>query len=140
MKHINESIIGRKNANRGLIKSLKDLKDFDIVEIATGELFVVFLQPAYIKLLNTKFHSNSGIIVFTDPTNSPNKYMYISLDDYNNDLEYYKTHTADMITIWRSSTPGKYIDLKNIDFSISLQYLRSLIISESSDYKIIWKK
>ena len=140
MKHINESIIGRKNANRGLIKSLKDLKDFDIVEIATGELFVVFIQPVYIKLLNTKFHSNSGIIVFTDPTGAPGKHMYISLDDYNNDLEYYKTGTTDMITVWRSSTPGKYIDLKNIDFSISLQYLRSLIISASNNYNIIWKR
>jgi len=95
MKHITESIIGRKGASFSNPKSL--LRDFDIVETAEGEFWIVIFD----KKIKKKYAAD----------NIPGKFIllgagYIQDHLYNNDLEFSneagRGYDLDVVSIWRA--------------------------------------
>lgn len=100
MKHINESIIGRRGSSLSNPKSL--LRDFDIVETADGEFWIaIFDKKIKQKYANNKYGDN--VI--------PTKFVllgsgYIPDYEYNNNLEFSneagRGYDLDVVSIWRA--------------------------------------
>lgn len=97
MKHIQESIIGRKGASFSNPKSL--LRDFDIVETADGEFWiVVFDKKIRKKYADDKIQIPSQFILLGSG--------YILDYEYDNNLEFSneagRGYDLDVISIWRT--------------------------------------
>jgi len=97
MKHINESIIGRKGASFSNPKSL--LKDFDIVQTANREFWiVVFDKKIRKKYADNKFDIYSKFVLLGSG--------YIPDYEYDNNLEFSneagRGYDLDVVSIWRA--------------------------------------
>ena len=97
MKHINESIIGRKGSSFSNPKSL--LKDFDIVQTANREFWiVVFDKKIRKKYADNKFDIYIKFVLLGSG--------YIPDYEYDNNLEFSneagRGYDLDVVSIWRA--------------------------------------
>lgn len=116
MKHIQESIIGRKRSSFSNPKSL--LKDFDIVQTANGEFWiVVFDKKIRKKYADNKFDIYIKFVLLGSG--------YIPDYEYDNNLEFSneagRGYDLDVVSIWRAdpeyvkSHISDIFDRKNIE-------------------------
>jgi len=89
MKHIQESIIGRKGSGQPVIYDPNQIKSGDILELRDNSLCIAYINPDDEK--------NSGL--YYNPT--PDKTEFIPIDAYNSSMNHRRVRSADIIRIWR---------------------------------------
>ena len=114
MKHIHESIIGRKGAPLpGKINSVSDFEVGDIVILRNRQVGIINL-------------SRDRIISYWDPYTTHS----CSLSFYDQNLCYNMNESYDIMEVWRDQTgklPRKYDEIsKRSDSSYVLKFLRDL--------------
>ena len=134
MKHINESIIGRKGTSGAL------LQQGDIIITRRGDIYMVLTdQDCLKKILNPavfrKYDMSKGAYVHSTHSTVPS---FMELSSFGSKLENIDGfEDYDIVQVWRN-----FWNLNNIDSSddiIQIIQIENLKLLKES-YKLIWKR
>ena len=140
MKHINESIIGRKGVVR-----IPKLENHDIVKLDNDHYYMVVLDEYEMKLAKLSFFKSQvteGILLRYET--SSRSWSWQPLNEYNRDLKInpkFKSITSlDICEVYRS--PSAITTKYNDHFYMwcDEENMKEKIMKGYGDYKLLWKR
>lgn len=126
MKHINESIIGRKG-----ISSIPELRNHDIVVLNNDSIYMVLKDRDEIDQTKVAYHQKLGIIY--------SSYGWIQLEKYDENLDHLRDPFWGINQVYRS--PEKSFSTEKFDdiiFRCTVPNLRQQI--NRKHFNLIWER
>ena len=145
MKHINESIIGRKG-----IAGISNLENHDIVKLDNDHYYMVILDEDEMdrtQLLDAYYKKPNGILARYEDARWSNTYGWYwqPLDEYGPDLKLKprfrnRENILYIIEVYRSPSTitTKYND--HLYMRCDEENMKEIINKEYGDYKLLWKR
>jgi len=136
MRHIHESIIGRKGSRAGMPP---EIEAHDIVITRDGEVYMVLTDPD--EIIQVRIDSNKingGILCRTDRP----KRSWVSLARYNKLLEFTSNKPGrifDIDEVYRGVWAGYDRKFQNVLDACDVDNLWDLI-SDKRKYDLVWKR
>jgi hypothetical protein len=140
MKHINESIIGRKG-----VVSIPRLKNHDIVKLDNNHYYMVVLDEYEMKLTKMPFYKSGiteGILLRYETFSRT--WSWQPLNEYNRDLKinpkFKSIISLDICEVYRSlsAITTKYND--HFHMWCDEENMKEKITKGYGDYKLLWKR
>ena len=142
MKHIRESIIGKRGSTS---KGIPELKGHDIVMMNNGHHYIVIMDENEMKLTKMPFYGSQitkGILLRYN-TSPYGKWSWQPLNEYDKNLKMNlplsQRGTLDIMKVYRSITQLHAVYRTNFEYCCDEDELAK-VETGYTDYKLIWER